>query len=65
MHATGSPLQMAFHSFDRQLVIADEHDMIRWLKSHFILKDCLTHPMFAVFGIGRGANAFITFETGT
>jgi len=30
----GYPLSMAFHSFDQQIVVANETDTIRYLKTH-------------------------------
>jgi len=34
----GYPLSMAFHSFDRQIVVANETDTIRYLKTPTLLK---------------------------
>lgn len=32
---TGYPLTMAFHSFDQQLVVANETDLVRCVKPYF------------------------------
>lgn len=44
LNISGHPMTMAFHSYDKHLVIANEHDMIRYAPS-FAMLTCFTYVL--------------------
>ncbi len=55
LSVNGHPLTMAFHSYDQHLIIANEHDMIRYACSS-MLRTTLIKDIRSVFGTGIAAS---------